>query len=65
MRVADFVVVFGFFTLAVAFGVTEIRTVQVPALRARIVVLPLTEHTFFDDDATVAVTRAPLATARP
>ena len=53
------VVAFGFFTLAVAFGVTLTLIEHVPGLMALIEVLVI-EQIFFDEAATVRTTLAPL-----
>ena len=53
------VVAFGFFTLAVAFGVTLTLIEHVPGLMALIEVLAI-EQIFFDEAATVRTTLAPL-----
>ena len=53
------VVVFGFFTLAVAFGVTLTLIEQVPALRA-FTEVPEIEQNFFVVTATTSTTLAPL-----
>ena len=53
-------VVFGFGSAFVFFGVTDTDNVQVPLARAFTVRFPETEHFFFDDEATVTRTFAPV-----
>ena len=55
------VVVFGFFTLAVAFGVTLTLTTQEP-LESAFTDVPDTEQNFFDFAATTSATLAPFGT---
>jgi len=55
------VLVFGFFTLAVAFGVTLTLNEHLPAFKP-FTVVPLTEQTFLELAATTSTTLAPLAT---
>jgi hypothetical protein len=58
-------VVFGFVTAFVFFGVTDTVNVHVPLARAFTVRLPETEHFFFDDEATVTKTFAPVGIFTP
>jgi hypothetical protein len=58
-------VVFGFGTAFVFFGVTDTDNVHVPFARPRTVRLPETEHFFFDDEATVTKTFAPVGIFTP
>ncbi len=58
-------VVFGLFAAFVFFGVTNIVNVQVPFARAFTVRFPETEHFFFDDEATVTRTFAPVGIFTP
>ena len=58
-------VVFGFVTAFVFFGVTATVNVQVPLARALTVRLPETEHFFFDEEATVTATFAPVGIFTP
>lgn len=58
-------VVFGFVTAFVFFGVTATVKEQVPLARALTVRLPETEHFFFDDEATVTTTFAPVGIFTP
>ena len=57
--------VFGFVTAFVFFGVTNTVNVHVPLARALTVRLPETEHFFFDDEATVTRTFAPVGIFTP
>ena len=58
-------VVFGFVTAFVFFGVTDTVNVHVPLARALTVRLPETEHFFFDEEATVTRTFAPVGIFTP
>ena len=58
-------VVFGFVAAFVFFGVTATVNVQVPLARALTVRLPETEHFFFDEEATVTRTFAPVGIFTP
>jgi hypothetical protein len=58
-------VVFGFGTAFVFFGVTETVNVQVPLAMAFTVRFPETEHFFFDDEATLTKTFAPVGIFTP
>ena len=58
-------VVFGLVTVFVFFGVTDTDNVHVPFARPRTVRLPETEHFFFDDEATVTKTFAPVGIFTP
>lgn len=58
-------VVFGLVTACVFFGVTATVNVHVPFAMAFTVRLPETEHFFFDDEATVTTTFAPVGIFTP
>lgn len=58
-------VVFGIVTAFVFFGVTATVNVQVPLAMAFTVRLPETEHLFFDEEATVTKTFAPVGIFTP